>query len=236
MLSDFEQIDVTKKARFSCQLWSDIGKTDRLDRIYFDLTLLHAVPGTHPDMRSHPHSDAASDFSPTNSIAKSFGEHHQMSLHPAGVRSQSAQRGLTPDTINELLLGLIHARRGTRGLLNTTPLLFARATTTPWRSWLRKTYRAATAREPDAQLFMTPCLDLLMSRYRTLAGVRGEHVGPRWVDHRAESQSSHNQTYYYRDSRTQVGEGLVVHAGGRRAFSALYEQNGNIILIESRIY
>ena len=66
---NLEQIDDTKETRFASQLWSDIRKTDRLDRIHFDRTFVHGVPGAHFDMRTRPYSDTASDFSATNSIA-----------------------------------------------------------------------------------------------------------------------------------------------------------------------
>jgi hypothetical protein len=69
VLRNLEQIDDTKETRFASQLWSDIRKTDRLDRIHFDRTFVHAVPGAHFDMRTRPYSDTASDFSATNSLA-----------------------------------------------------------------------------------------------------------------------------------------------------------------------
>ena len=69
VLRNLEQIDDTKETRFASQLWSDIRKTDWLDRIHFDRTFVHAVPGAHFDMRTHPYSDTASDLSPTNSLA-----------------------------------------------------------------------------------------------------------------------------------------------------------------------
>jgi hypothetical protein len=66
---NLEQIDDTKETRFASQLRSDIRKTDWLDRIHFDRTFVHAVPGAHFDMRTRPYSDTASDFSATNSLA-----------------------------------------------------------------------------------------------------------------------------------------------------------------------
>ena len=76
VLRNLEQIDDTKETGLACQLWSDIQKTDRLDRIHFDLTFIHAVPGSHFDVGTHPDSDTASDFSTTNSLTKSLSEHH----------------------------------------------------------------------------------------------------------------------------------------------------------------
>ena len=82
MLRHFEQIDHTQKSRLARQLWRDIRKTDRLDRIHLDLTFFHTVPGAHFDMGTRPYAHAASDFSATNSLAKTLGEDHEESLHP----------------------------------------------------------------------------------------------------------------------------------------------------------
>ena len=77
VLRDLEQIDETQETRLSRQLWSDVRKTDRLDGIHFDLTFVHPVPATHFDVRANPDSDAAGDFSATNSIAKTLREDHK---------------------------------------------------------------------------------------------------------------------------------------------------------------
>ena len=69
VLRNLKQIDDTKETRFASQLWSDIRKTDRLDRIHFDRTFVHAVTCANFDMRTRPYSDTASDFSATNSLA-----------------------------------------------------------------------------------------------------------------------------------------------------------------------
>jgi len=76
VLRDLEQIDYTQESRLSRQLWSDIRKTDRLYGIHFDLPFLHTVSVTHFDMGTLPDSDAARDFSATNSLAKTLGEDH----------------------------------------------------------------------------------------------------------------------------------------------------------------
>ena len=81
MLRDLEQVDETQETRFPRQLRSDVWKADRLDGIHFDLAFLHAVPGSHFHVRANPDSDAAGDFTATNSPAKTFGEHHGESLH-----------------------------------------------------------------------------------------------------------------------------------------------------------
>ena len=83
VLRNLEQIDDTQETRLSRQLWSDGQKTDRLYGIHLDLTFVHAVPGAHFDVGAGPDSDAASDFSSTDSIAKTLGEDHDESLHPA---------------------------------------------------------------------------------------------------------------------------------------------------------
>ena len=95
VLGDLEEIDETKETRLASQLWSDIRKTDRLDRIYYDLTFLHTVPVAHFDVRMRPYSDTASDFSSTNTLAKPLGEHHEQSLHaasPTGVPGSAGRR------------------------------------------------------------------------------------------------------------------------------------------------
>ena len=83
VLRNLEQIDDTKETRFASQLWSDIRKTDGLDRIHFYRTFVHAVPSAHFDMRTRPYSDTASDFSATNSLAEPLGEYHEEILHVA---------------------------------------------------------------------------------------------------------------------------------------------------------
>ena len=76
VLRDLEQIHQAEEARFARQLRSDIQVTDRLYRIHFDLTLFHTVPSAYLDMGAHPDSNAASDFSAANSLAKALGEYH----------------------------------------------------------------------------------------------------------------------------------------------------------------
>ena len=83
VLGNLEQIDEPKETRLARQLWSDIRKPDRLDRTHLDLTFVHTIPSAHFDVRAHPYSDTASDFSATNPLAKPLGEHHEESLHVA---------------------------------------------------------------------------------------------------------------------------------------------------------
>ena len=77
VLRDFEEVEHTKETRRTCQLWSDIRETDRLDRINFDLTVFHAIPCAHLDVGMHPYPDAASDFAAANSLAQALGEDHR---------------------------------------------------------------------------------------------------------------------------------------------------------------
>ena len=76
VLRDLEQIDETQESRFAGQRWSNIGKPDRLNRIYLDLALLHAVARADSNVGTCPESNARSDFSATNSLAKPLGEGH----------------------------------------------------------------------------------------------------------------------------------------------------------------
>jgi hypothetical protein len=80
VFGNLEQIDETEETRLARQLWSDVRKANRCDRVHFDLAFVHAVPGAHFNMGSRPYSNTASDFAATNSIAKSLGEHHEKSL------------------------------------------------------------------------------------------------------------------------------------------------------------
>ena len=85
VLRDFEQVEDAKETRLARQLWSDIREADRLDRIDFDLALVHTVPCTGLDVGMHPYPDAASDFSATNSLAQTLGENHEEKSTPGGL-------------------------------------------------------------------------------------------------------------------------------------------------------
>jgi hypothetical protein len=103
VLRHLEEVDDTLETRLSRQLWSDIGKTDRQDRIHLDLALFHAVAVADLDVGTHPYSDAASDFSAANSIAQALGEDHLESLLRADARS--AARLLSSCASSATLLG-----------------------------------------------------------------------------------------------------------------------------------
>ena len=80
MLRDLEQVDETQKSRLARQSRRDIRETDGLDGIYFDLTFFHAISFAYSNVWTRPYSDAASDFSAANAVAKPLGEHHDASL------------------------------------------------------------------------------------------------------------------------------------------------------------
>ena len=67
---DFDKIDNTQKSRLARQLWTDIRKTDPLDRKYLDLASFHAVTVADSDAETLPCSFAASDLSAADSVAK----------------------------------------------------------------------------------------------------------------------------------------------------------------------
>jgi hypothetical protein len=83
VLRDLEKIYDAQETGLSRQLWSDVQKTDRLNGIHFNLTFVHTVPGAHGDVGASPDSDAASDFSATNAIAKALAEDHDGILRSA---------------------------------------------------------------------------------------------------------------------------------------------------------
>jgi hypothetical protein len=83
VLGDLEQVDETQEARLARQLWSDIRKTNRRDRIHLDLTFLHPVPVAHFNVGTHPYSDTTSDLSTAHSFAQALGERHEKYLTPS---------------------------------------------------------------------------------------------------------------------------------------------------------
>ena len=85
VLRHLQKIDDTKETRFPRQLWGNIRKTDRLDGINLDFALFHCVSGTDLDMWAGPDPDSASNFSPSNSLAKTPGEYHEEILDQQGT-------------------------------------------------------------------------------------------------------------------------------------------------------
>ena len=88
VLRDLEKVDHAFETRLSRQLWSDVRETDRQDRIHLDLTFFHAIADAFLDAGIHPYSDAAGNFSATNSLAQTLGEDHEGEFTPRG-RTQS---------------------------------------------------------------------------------------------------------------------------------------------------
>jgi hypothetical protein len=74
---DFEQVQNAKESRLARQFRSNIWKPYRLNRIDLNLAFLHTVPHAYSNVGTRPDSHAASDFSATNSLAKSFSERHE---------------------------------------------------------------------------------------------------------------------------------------------------------------
>jgi hypothetical protein len=86
VLRDLEEVNHTLETRRSRQLWSDIRETDRQDRIYLDLTLVHLVAVADLYVGTHPYADAAIDFAAPNSVAQALREDHLESLLVAAER------------------------------------------------------------------------------------------------------------------------------------------------------
>jgi len=92
VVSDLEEIDNPKETGLSRQYWSNVGKTDRLDGVYFDLAFLHPIPPAYLHMRTCPDADTASDFSTTNAIPQTFGERHWLPLRVIFATLSRARR------------------------------------------------------------------------------------------------------------------------------------------------
>lgn len=80
VVGDLQEIDDPKETGLSRQLRSNVRKTDRLDGVDFDFAFLHPVPPAHPHMRPCPYPDTARDFSTTNALPQTLGEHHCQAL------------------------------------------------------------------------------------------------------------------------------------------------------------
>ena len=76
MLRNFQKVEHAKETRRARELRSDIGKTYRLDRIDFNLALIHSVSCADFDMRAHPYANTAGDLSFANSVAQTLCEDH----------------------------------------------------------------------------------------------------------------------------------------------------------------
>ena len=80
MFRNLEQIDDAEESRLARQRRRDVQQTDWRDRVHLNFTFFHRVSVAHFDVRTHPYADAASDFTPANSIAKALGKHHATSV------------------------------------------------------------------------------------------------------------------------------------------------------------
>lgn len=76
VLRDFQQIEHSEKTRCLCQLRRDIRKPDWRDRIDFDLPFFHRISSAGFHVEPFPDTDAARDFSSTNSLSQTLGEKH----------------------------------------------------------------------------------------------------------------------------------------------------------------
>jgi hypothetical protein len=77
---DREEVDHVFETRTSRQVWSDVGQTDRPNRIHFDLTLIHAVASADLDVGTCPYPDTAGDGASSHSFPEPLGEDHAASL------------------------------------------------------------------------------------------------------------------------------------------------------------
>ena len=76
MLGNLEEVEHPEEPRRTRKLRRDIRKTNWLDRINFNLALIHAVARADLDVRSHPYANTAGDFSFANSVAQTLCEDH----------------------------------------------------------------------------------------------------------------------------------------------------------------
>ena len=96
VLRDREEVGHIFETRTSRQVWSDVGQTNRLNRIYLDLPLIDAVAPTNLDVGTCPYSDAASDGASSHSLSEPLGEDHAASLRlSAQLREERVRRVLS---------------------------------------------------------------------------------------------------------------------------------------------
>jgi hypothetical protein len=91
VLRNLEQIEDPEKSRLTCQLWSDVRKPDRFDRVHLNLTFLHAISSAHLYVRTYPDSDCAGDLSTANALAKPLSKHHVENLLQCGFAEPKHQ-------------------------------------------------------------------------------------------------------------------------------------------------
>jgi hypothetical protein len=85
VLRHLQQIQYTQESGRARQLWSNVRKPDRLDRVHFDLTFFHLISVSDLDVRTRPDPDTAGDLATPHPIAKPPGKHHAESVRARGV-------------------------------------------------------------------------------------------------------------------------------------------------------
>ena len=73
---DFQQIIHALKPRFLGQILSEVGESNRGNRIHDDVAIIHLVTTTHLYMGTRPDTNTACDYPEPDSRAKAFGELH----------------------------------------------------------------------------------------------------------------------------------------------------------------
>ena len=76
VLGDFQEIDDAEKSGCARKLRSNIGQTDRLNRINFDLAFFHAVAAAYLDVRAFPDANATGNLTAAHAIAETPGKDH----------------------------------------------------------------------------------------------------------------------------------------------------------------
>ena len=88
VFGDAEQIIHAVEPRFTGEIVGDVVDGHRVDRIHDDVTIVHAVTTIQLHMGTRPDANGAPDSAAPNSLAKAFGEHHDLTL-PRHARSMA---------------------------------------------------------------------------------------------------------------------------------------------------
>jgi hypothetical protein len=91
VFGDGQQIGDVLETRTPGQFGSDVRQRDFLDRIDFDLALVHAVAAADLDVGMGPESDAAGDPASSHSLAELLGEDHVKTLVRRSLRFPRGQ-------------------------------------------------------------------------------------------------------------------------------------------------
>ena len=95
MLRHLEKIAYAVKAACVGEIWSDLIKRDRGNRINFDLALFHSVPFAHGNVRPMPYTHAGTNGTRPNRIAQILYEQHANSLERDTANRLSGRFQLT---------------------------------------------------------------------------------------------------------------------------------------------